>query len=51
METIAQKELRSQEELVKTIQRDAEEYTGNVSIPKSSGKRSVEGLDKALESL
>jgi len=51
METIAQKELRSQEELVKPIQRDAEEYMENVSIPKSSGKRSVEGLEKVSESL
>ena len=51
METIAQKELGSQEELLKSAQKDVEDHMGDESIRRSSGKRLVEKLEKVSESL
>ena len=52
METIAQKELRSQGELVKPIQRDTDEYRGQIDPQEfweEIGRRIREGIRITLE--
>ena len=52
METIAQKELRSQEELVKPVQRDAEQYRERIDPEEfweEIGRRVREGIRITLE--